>query len=561
MSFPSSPTRPLKSGTTYTGTSKLQEKILTILIYGCLLLGLAGIVAYYPYAIKSGNLFVFVSAIILMIGGIFLAVVRGMRFELRAGLFLAALYLLDILLLHATGFGANTIPILFALLFFAGLFLGWKATLAIMTLWAFSAGLYWIFSPNPIVFLRIATVEEIGQAGQVLTLVTLIACLASVLISHLVLANAYQKGLIKERSIASELENLQNTTEKRLGENTKYFQRRLLQARVAAEISGSITSILDQKQLLQTVVDLMHTRFDMYYIGVFVVDADRKNATLRVGTGEAGEKMVANHHSLSVGGSSMIGWATLNRQARIALDVGDEAVRFNNPYLPLTRSELALPILSKGEILGALSIQSVQPNAFDVDDVAILQGIANSLGAALENAQLYQRTESALQEVRAMTQDFISTAWTTTAEEHGGLFYQYENPSSADAKENNVHDFPITLRDQVIGTLSIENDSSQLTPEEIAFVEAVTQQTAVALENARLLEETQRHAREEQKLNELSEQFSQARTIDEILQSAVLGLGELGSVSEVSIHLVAPELEGQGSNNGHHGSNGNGHNR
>lgn len=555
MIGPILPNKTTKSAAERGAVIVLLDQTLQSVLLGASILALIGFLVYLPIAVTS---IVRVFASLLIVAGVIaLMLYREIRYEIRASLLLLALFLLAFALHCFTGFGVITIPVVFGMLYFAGFFLSWKGLGSVLALWAAAVSVYAVLSPNPLETLQF-TAPKLESAGEwIATISTLAITACSILGSQVALASSIRRSLEREQKTATELSRTQQSIEKQLQERTLYYQRRLLQARVAAQISGSIISIHDQQQLLQTVVDLMLERFKMYYIGVFVLDDDQKFAVLRAATGEAGQKMIAARHSLAVGGSSMIGWATLNRQARIALDTGAEAIRFNNPYLPHTRSELALPILSKNEVLGAMSIQSTQPNAFDSDDITILQGIADSLATAMENARLYQQAQSALSEISAITSEFISTTWTAAAREHGGLTYQYENSyASAPAEAGAVHEFPILLRDQVIGYLSLESDIQELSPEETAFAEAVTQQTAIALENARLLEETQRHAREEQKLNELGEQFSQARTIDEILQSAVMGLGDLPSVSEVSIHLIAPEIEGEGSGNGHNGHHG-----
>lgn len=528
----------------------LLDQILQVFLLGASVLALAAALVYLPNA--SANVLAAVVSFVLLAGVVILTLLRNIRYEIRASLFMLAYFVLALTVFYLNGFGVIAIPIVFGLMYFSGFFLSWKGLGSMVVLWASAVVVYALLSPNPLEIVQFSTPKLESAADWVITLSTLIITACTIIGSQVALAANYRRSLSREQMTATELIRTQQSVEKQMQERTLFLQRRLLQARVAAEISGSIISIHDPQQLLQTVVDLMLERFKMYYIGVFVLDDDQKNAVLRAATGEAGQKMIAERHSLPVGGSSMIGWATLNRQARIALDTGAEAIRFNNTHLTYTRSELALPILSKNEVLGAVSIQSTQTNAFDNDDITILQGIADSLGTALENARLYQQAQSALSELSAVTSEHVTTTWSAAAREHGGLKYRYENPSATAASDTaGVHEFPILLRDQVIGYLSLESDAQELSPEDVAFAEAVTQQTAIALENARLLEETQRHAREEQKLNELGEQFSQARSIDEILQSAVLGLGDLPSVSEVSIHLIAPGIEDQHSGNGH----------
>lgn len=346
-----------------------------------------------------------------------------------------------------------------------------------------------------------------------------------------------QKSISESETLANELGKERFTLQARVEQRTKDLQQRLIQIRVGSEISRAISSVLDPDLLFQTVVDLIHDRFDLYYSGLFIVD-QYGYAVLRSGTGEAGRKMIAAGHRLAIGNTSMIGWCVANRQPRIALDVGDEAVRFNNPYLPETRSEIAVPIISRGEALGALSVQSIQPSAFGEADILILQGIADSLAVAMENARLFKQTQDNLEEIRNLNRGYLQQGWADLLDEYGELSCLVENPHPAASGKTNPMFFPITLRDQVLGTLTIETESTELTEEEKSFVEAITTQTALALENARLVDETQRRARQEETLNELTSDFSRSFSIEDLLHSALKGIGQLPSVSEVSVQLT-----------------------
>ncbi len=197
------------------------------------------------------------------------------------------------------------------------------------------------------------------------------------------------------------------------------MRRRALQLQTAAEVSRAASSILNLDELLPRVVDLIRERFDLYYVGLFLVeeipqgreDAGRW-AVLRAGTGEAGQKMIQAGHKLAIGGQSMIGGCVASGQARIALDVGEEAVRFDNPLLPLTRSEMALPLISRGRIIGAMTIQSAQPAAFSTEDITVLQTMADQLANAIENAHLFQERERRITELAIVNEigQALSTA-------------------------------------------------------------------------------------------------------------------------------------------------------
>ena len=188
-------------------------------------------------------------------------------------------------------------------------------------------------------------------------------------------------------------------------------RRRATLLKAAAQVGRSITSILDPDYLLERTVDIICDEFDFYYAGVFLVDESGEWAVLRAGRGEAGAAMVAEGHKLKVGGHSMIGVCVEQRKARIALDVGEEPVHFKNPHLPHTRSEMALPLVLGDEVIGALTVQSVEEAAFSDDDITALQAMADQIGIAIHNARLLEELEAAHAElVRTKTFEAIATA-------------------------------------------------------------------------------------------------------------------------------------------------------
>lgn len=174
-------------------------------------------------------------------------------------------------------------------------------------------------------------------------------------------------------------------------------ESRTAQLSASADVGRAVTSILDPQQLLREVVNLIADRFGPYYVAVFTLDEVGKYAVLREATGEAGRALKQRGHRLEVGGESMVGFVTSQRKPRIALDVGQEAVRFANPLLPDTRSEAALPLIVGDRVMGALDVQSVQEAAFDEASVAVLQGMADQVAVALSNAQSFGSVQASLQ--------------------------------------------------------------------------------------------------------------------------------------------------------------------
>lgn len=161
--------------------------------------------------------------------------------------------------------------------------------------------------------------------------------------------------------------------------------------KAAASAARSITTILDSYELFQRTVDIICDEFGFYYAGVFLVEGDY--AILKAGRGEAGRAMLREEHKLAIGGNSMIGASIANKKGRIALDVGAEAVFFENPHLPHTRSEMALPLIINDEAIGALTVQSTEEAAFHEEDIDALQTMADQLAVAIQNAKLHRLEE------------------------------------------------------------------------------------------------------------------------------------------------------------------------
>jgi GAF domain-containing protein len=312
--------------------------------------------------------------------------------------------------------------------------------------------------------------------------------------------------------------------------------RLILRLNTAADISRSISGALASQKLLQEAVDLILSRFELYYVGIFITDESERYAVLEAGTGEAGKAMTAEKHKLSIAESSMVGWAIIHRQARIALDVGQEAVRFANPHLPYTRSEMALPLISKNRGIGALTIQSEKSEAFVQEDIVVLQNIADTLAAAIENARLFEETEHNLEELRISQRAYVTKAWSGAAHENEGYEYAAMAEELAPNVEVTTLDVPLVLREQIIGQLHLEGQQDW-TPEERNLVESVATQAALAMENARLLEESQQIAQRERLAADITGKIWSSPNTDVILQTAIKELGRALRADEATIEL------------------------
>ena len=226
---------------------------------------------------------------------------------------------------------------------------------------------------------------------------------------------AYQQELVER--LEGNIRQLSNTIEKNkyLLEQNKQMvsllERRHRLLETSARVGQMVTSILDLDMLLKHTVNIICSEFNFYYSGIFLVSDDGKWAVLHAGFAAAGRKMIAESYKLAVDDHSMVGKSILTRQAQIALDVEGEESRFKNPFLPKTRSEMALPLVVNEISLGAVTVQSDQLNAFSEDDINSLQAMAEQIAIAINNARLMVELEEANSEIlRTKTYEAIATA-------------------------------------------------------------------------------------------------------------------------------------------------------
>lgn len=311
---------------------------------------------------------------------------------------------------------------------------------------------------------------------------------------------------------------------------------RTAQLNATIQVANAVSAILDVDELTEKVVTLISNEFGYYYVALFLTEASGRWAELRAATGEAGRLLRANNHRLEIGGKNMVGQAISSQEPAVAMDTGEGQIRFDNPLLPYTRSEIALPLLSGGHVLGALDAQSTREADFDDQDIETLKTVANQVAIALENARLFQNAQQNLQDLQAIQQQYLQTSWRSFAEERG-IFDYVIGESEPDEAVSEI-EIPLTLRDQAIGEINLTSPKAW-TPEEMNMIEAIAAQAALALENARLVEEGQSAARRERLVAEITGKIWASATVDGILQTAIKEIGRALETDEVTIELKA----------------------
>jgi nitrate/nitrite-specific signal transduction histidine kinase len=371
-------------------------------------------------------------------------------------------------------------------------------------------------------------------------------------------------------SMTARLQELVETLEQRVAERTRDLEQRSVELEAASQVARTAAAIRDVDLLLDQVVDLISERFGFYHAGVFLNDNVGEYTILRAASSEGGKQMLAQGHRLRIGEVGVVGYAAGTGQPRVALDVGEDAQYFDNPDLPLTRSEMALPLKLREQIIGVLDVQSTDEAAFTHEDVAVLQTMADQIALAIENARLLAQSEQALAELEIFFGQRLQEAWQRAVREPIST-YRYTSlgvepvpeypvpkiPSEQRASMTMQKDdrrlvIPISLRDQVLGSLTLQRESEQApwSKEERALVTELSTQIGLALEYARSLEETQRRAAREQLVGEVTGRMREPLQLEDVLQTAVNEIRQALNLDELVVRLRSSEqvteAEGQG---------------
>jgi len=384
-------------------------------------------------------------------------------------------------------------------------------------------------------------------------------------------ANLEKESLKKVTDSNRELEEMTISLEQRIGARsielekaTQQVQVRAARLQIISEISQEITSNVDQqpKELLNRIVRSVSEKLGFYHVGIFLLDENREFAVLRAANSDGGQRMLARRHQLKVGGIGIVGYVSQSGRPRIALDTGSDAVFFNNPDLPRTHSEIALPLKYGSTIIGVLDVQSTLPSAFNDEDTNLLSTLTNQIAIVISTILTSERAEFGSSSQKIIRR---GEALKSRQLQSGYSYLPDGTISSATPASNSAVDqvvasgealvlaqparnipatliIPVKFRDQVIGVIHIESAEAnrKWTEDEVEMVQAVSERAAFALENARLFEETSRRAEQEETIARVTTQIGASTDFNRILQTTIQELGQALGASRSFIQLGTP---------------------
>lgn len=391
-----------------------------------------------------------------------------------------------------------------------------------------------------------------------------------VTILFMLLSRSHDRNFALQRSAIDDAAKAHQLLAQSETDHARQLQKQNSQVEVAGQIAREIAAQSDSSSILDKAIDLIQNNFGFYHVGIFMLDGSGEFAVLKGASSEAGRQMLANKHRLRVGEEGIVGYAIKQGEAHIALDVGSDAVHFKNPLLPETRSEMALPLISGSKTIGALDVQSQEEAAFTTQDIKVLQIVADQLAFALERADLVTQLQQTVDELQAGYQTFTQSAWQSFLKKSGKIHSIQiargkedvnipEPVDVAEAKNKNrplilssksesgdqatTAIIPIKLRDQSLGSIRIQFNSTVIPVYVMEFIQTASDRLALSLENARLLEEIGDRAEQEHLVREISEKVTSSPDISEILRTAASELGKSLGATSVRVVLKPKQKE------------------
>ncbi len=329
------------------------------------------------------------------------------------------------------------------------------------------------------------------------------------------------------------------------------------------EVSRFAATQRDLQTLMEQVVELIVEKFpSIYHSQIFLVDNARQFTVLRASTGEVGRLLLERGHRLAVGSSSLVGQASAVSRPFIARDTAASNIHRPNVLLPETLAELAVPLRVGNQVIGVLDVQSKFRNAFNPDEIGILETLADQVAVAIENARLYQESLRRLEELERANRKATLQAWQEYlyAQRERQMTSMSGMQTSTDTSELRQRAIqtgeiavgmltpqqtvpiavPIRLRDQIIGAVEWEVRDQDMSDDKLQLAQELASRLAVSLDNARLFQESQRAAERERVVNMIAAKLTPQTQINDILQTAVREVGQALRSPQVSIRLQRP---------------------
>ncbi len=490
---------------------------------------------------------IYIGAVVLL--GV-IAFISSIPYLIRASLLLLLYYGLALTGLVESGLSGDGRVFIFAFVIMAAILFDMRTSLVALGLGIGTFAIVALLFNNGTIYIppeRLA--NSISLSSWISGSLVQMLLIVSIIIPVTYLIRNFETQIKTINKLFQDTENKQKTLEEHVFERTQVLEYRANQLATIAQVAHDALVFQNVSELLVNTTLLISEKFKFYHAGIFLLGNKGEYAILQAASSAGGQKMLKRGHQLRVGSEGIVGATAAEKRPHIALDVGEDATYFDNPDLPKTHSEIALPLLAQGNVIGVLDIQSTETQAFNQQDIEIFQTLANQIALAIQNARLIESSQKNISQLKSLSGTRSQLDWGAHLERQSHRFL-YTPLSIKNAKkqeflkieENDEHtNIPIMLREKEIGKIALKRKMKKWNPKEQELISEVANQVGLAIENARLVDETREQANRDQLISEFSTQLRETLDMDTVVKTAIEEMQKTFNLKEVEVRLNTPK--------------------
>lgn len=511
-----------------------------------------GIFALISAVLSTDNLIlqgVYIAVFVTLV----IAILIQLSYKTKASIFIVLPLILGLSGLAETGIRGDSLFFLLTFVTFSVLLLGHKVGIAAIAFSEFTI----IVMGYLVLSGRYTLVDKLAFEGDVTDWIS--AGFTQLLISTVVMIGLrmMQEGYDKTKGnverMVEALRKSQVEMEKRVVERTEELAHKTQQLNAATFVAHEIASMQNLDEMLNRTVHLISQQFGFYHTAIYLINIRNDYAVLQAASSEGGKRLVERGYRLHVGTEGIIGYVAAEKKAHIALDVGEDAVFFDEPELSETHSELAMPLIVRNKVIGVLDMQSSERLAFRYEDMEVFQTMADQIAATIENTRLLSESQMVVSQLDVILNEEVRQSWKTESSAHKPAFHfsvsgVKDVEGAISLKGKNTLEIPLVLRGQKIGKLSLQRKSEfqNWTAQEELVATEVINQAALALENIRLVERTRQRANREQAIASIATRIRETLDLETVLRTSAREIQHTLNLQEAEVRMLSLDNSNDG---------------
>jgi GAF domain-containing protein len=548
------------------GNSGPDETLLQNLLNGSLILGTILFFLNIYNSFQKAD-YVSVGIIFAAYGIIFLITfARMIPYRIRVIFLCTAFFMVGVISLLQSGVNANSLLYFLVSILIAGI-------LEKSNLWILITGLTLLI----VSILSYLFQNEIIEVGSALVKTDTVLYWISIIVNFsflIILITQPIRNYVRKLQIA--ISSLEAKNSSLSEENQNYIQekkkfednldRRRIRLVTTRQISREISHQSNLEKLLNDSVDLIRTQLEYHHVLIFINDDHDENTLLKAAAGGGSHVLLDRNFRIRIHEPGIISSVITRGEAHIANDLSMETLPFLHSTLSNSQSELTVPLRINQRTIGVLDVQSDEKDTFGDEDIEMLQSIADQLSTVIDKNTQIQELRNQVNTLEESYHSFTRGTWRShlkgTAEHLNYLFTKNaletefaQSKISEDVlasgeaiiapaqseynpqKNESIMAVPIILRDQVLGVLNIKYNGTEIPHQLSTLVSTASDRLALAIENARLLEQIQERADREHLVGEISSKLRAETDVDSILRTTATELAKSLGIDEVRIQL------------------------